>query len=393
MPYKHQSNATSSVVAAPRPPSSYFDFEIDLDVGSHKNSFHIYYSNTPCSNRSASSSSPSVASVTNTTSTSAVFVLIHGGGHTALSWALVARQLSAHYNVLAFDLRGHGLTHTSNDTDLSSETLVKDIIEVVRTFYEVINKTSVPPIVLAGHSLGGALVVRVCATKELPVVGLCVVDVVEGSAIDSLKYMREIVKKRPTSFASPQLAVQWCMKNGVVRNAQSAAISIPSQLKEVTALVPSFSAALSPALTASTYVSTASAVSSSSSDEKDVISYSSPCASLSDASEDQMLPPPSRQKITQFVWITDLLASEKYWRGWFEGLSALFLSCNAVKLLVLAGPDRMDKELMFAHMAGKFQLTMFPQVGHCVQEDSPDKMATTLLQFADRYRFGQAARP
>jgi protein phosphatase methylesterase 1 len=50
------------------------------------------------------------------------------------------------------------------------------------------------------------------------------------------------------------------------------------------------------------------------------------------------------------VWRTDLLASEPYWREWFLGLSDLFLQCHAMKLLVLAGPDRLDKPLTVAHM-------------------------------------------
>lgn len=55
--------------------------------------------------------------------------------------------------------------------------------------------------------------------------------------------------------------------------------------------------------------------------------------------------------------------------GWFEDLSKMFLSSKAVKMLILAGTDRLDKELTIAQMQGKFQLTMFPSVGHTIQED------------------------
>ena len=46
----------------------------------------------------------------------------------------------------------------------------------------------------------------------------------------------------------------------------------------------------------------------------------------------------------------DLGASEKYWSGWYSGMSKLFLSVPAPKLLLLAGPDRLDTELTRAHM-------------------------------------------
>lgn len=36
------------------------------------------------------------------------FVMMHGCGLSAMSWALVAGELKKDYNVLAFDFRGHG---------------------------------------------------------------------------------------------------------------------------------------------------------------------------------------------------------------------------------------------------------------------------------------------
>ena len=51
-----------------------------------------------------------------------------------------------------------------------------------------------------------------------------------------------------------------------------------------------------------------------------------------------------------YVWRTDLLASKAYWTEWFQGLTNLFLSLRIPKQLLLAGNDRMDKELTIAHM-------------------------------------------
>lgn len=46
---------------------------------------------------------------------------------------------------------------------------------------------------------------------------------------------------------------------------------------------------------------------------------------------------PQLKKESIFTWRVELSKTEKYWEGWFRGLSALFLTCPAPKLLLLAG--------------------------------------------------------
>lgn len=43
------------------------------------------------------------------------------------------------------------------------------------------------------------------------------------------------------------------------------------------------------------------------------------------------------KKESFFTWRVELSKTEKYWEGWFRGLSALFLTCPVPKLLLLAG--------------------------------------------------------
>ncbi|CAJ0913558.1 13713_t:CDS:2, partial [Entrophospora sp. SA101] len=69
---------------------------------------------------------------------------------------------------------------------------------------------------------------------------------------------------------------------------------------------------------------------------------------------------------------------------WFTGLSEKFLSARAAKLLLLAGTDRLDKPLTIAQMQGKYQLIIFPDVGHMLHEDAPGKTASTLVEFWKR---------
>ncbi|KAF7728924.1 Protein phosphatase methylesterase 1 [Apophysomyces ossiformis] len=66
---------------------------------------------------------------------------------------------------------------------------------------------------------------------------------------------------------------------------------------------------------------------------------------------------------------------------WFKDLSEKFLTSMTAKLLMLAGTDRLDKPLMIAQMQGKFQMHIFPEAGHFLHEDSPDKTAICLVDF------------
>ena len=95
----------------------------------------------------------------------------------------------------------------------------------------------------------------------------------------------------------------------------------------------------------------------------------------------------------RFWCLTHLLLA-----GWFTGLSTQFLAVRTARLLVLAGTDRLDKELMIGQMQGKFQMVVVPGVGHMLQEvrgccwqrarrlilfckDDPTRLAEILVEF------------
>lgn len=107
-----------------------------------------------------------------------------------------------------------------------------------------------------------------------------------------------------------------------------------------------------------------------------------------------------------WVWRTNLAETKPFWEGWFVGLSRKFLEARGGKLLLLAGTDRLDKELMIGqmqgesftyfrtllksmailtvHFAGKYQLQVFPDAGHFIQEDQPARTAQILVDFYKR---------
>ena len=95
------------------------------------------------------------------------------------------------------------------------------------------------------------------------------------------------------------------------------------------------------------------------------------------------------QKI--FVWRTDLSKTKDYWEDWFKGLSKAFLSISLPKQLVMAGTDKIDKELDIALMQGKFKLEVLADVGHAIQEDNPKVLAESLRNFATTFRVHEQA--
>ncbi len=74
----------------------------------------------------------------------------------------------------------------------------------------------------------------------------------------------------------------------------------------------------------------------------------------------------------------------------FIGLSNLFLSCECPKLLLLAGVDRLDRDLTVGQMQGKFQMHVVPKSGHAVHEDAPEKVADCIASFLIRNKLVEA---
>lgn len=296
-----------------------------------------------------------------------LFFFHHGAGFSALSFALAAREITrltgGEAGVMALDCRGHGRTsHPPSiplPLDMSVERLAKDCVEVLQALYP--KPGQMPTLVLVGHSMGGSVVTSLCAALQampIPakVAGVAVLDVVEGTAMDALEGMRGIVLSHPKGFESVAVGIKWHVDGGSIHNLDSARRSVPSLL------VPN------PGYTAST--------TSASPIEEEAIEELA-------EEDDATIPHESVEESSSypFIWRADLLATQQHWRGWFEGLSKRFLSARTARLLLLAGTDRLDKELMVGQMQGKYQLTVFPDVGHCLQEDAPEKTAKLLVDF------------
>jgi len=176
--------------------------------------------------------------------------------------------------------------------------------------------------------MGGAVVVKavpLLIEAQYRVSGVAVLDVVEGTALDALPHMPAILNSRPVGFDSVSDAIEWHITAHQIRNITSARVSVPSLV------IPT--------------------------------------------------PEPRGRGARAFTWRTPLRTTGPYWEGWFRGLSAAFLAARTARLLVLAGTDRLDRELMIGQMQGKFQLVVVPNTGHMLHEDDPVTLAQTLVEF------------
>nr|CAG4650224.1 EOG090X07NZ [Sida crystallina] len=344
--------------------SQYFTRSEDVVINEERDTFHVYL---------RGHSGP-------------LLLLLHGGGFSALTWALFSVCIDSlvECQVMAIDLRGHGDSKTQKEEDLSAETCASDVINVVKAVFG----EDAPPIVLVGHSMGGAIAVHTAAADQLPTLaGLIVIDVVEGTAMEALTSMQSFLRSRPRQFTSLETAVEWSVRSGQIRNAESARVSVPGQLSNILTgkCATSEVSESAPCTPQSASISLPNTPNSpppvhgecieEEEEEPGDAAFKSPSSATS----------PSKS-LSSYQWRIDLTRTEKHWPGWFHGLSSRFLSIPTAKLLLLAGIDRLDKELTVGQMQGKFQMQVLPQCGHAVHEDVPDKVAEVVATFLTRNR-------
>lgn len=263
-----------------------------------------------------------------------LFVCHHGAGSSGLSFALLAKSLKAlvpDAGILSVDARGHGSTTTmetsnseeSRPLDMSLEKLTEDLIHVIQGTKDAMHWPTMSPLILIGHSLGGSVVTDVAkrGTFGSCLLAYAVLDIVEKTAIEALSSMDGYLKMRPSSFPSLDSGIEWHIRTHLIRNTESAKVSVP------------------PLLTPATGASNA-----------------------------------------KFNWRTDLASTKPFWDGWFTNLSSRFLSAKGGKLLLLAGTERLDTEMMIGQMQGKYALQIFPEAGHFLHEDCPEKTAAAIVE-------------
>ena len=87
-------------------------------------------------------------------------LLVHGTGASAHSWRSLAPLLAKHFTVIAPDLPGHGFTERPIRQRLSLPAMAASLAALV-------DALALPPMVVAGHSAGAAILIRCCLDKAL----------------------------------------------------------------------------------------------------------------------------------------------------------------------------------------------------------------------------------
>ncbi|OAF65142.1 hypothetical protein A3Q56_07146 [Intoshia linei] len=246
---------------------------------------------------------------------------VHGAGFCADTWTILMNMLIKQLKVqcYAIDLRGHGRSKCSDEKDMSLDVISDDVLNVIK-------QVRAKKLILVGHSLGGAIVSKLASQLD-NVIGLIIIDIVEGHALKVLSSMQSTIDNTPKHFNSLDSAINWMVKSGRVRNIDSAKLSTKNLFIEVNG---------------------------------------------------------------KFLWRTNLSMTSDYWKGWFTGLANNFLNSKSAKLLILSEIDRLDKAFTIAQMQGKFELKMIQNCGHAIQEDQPDKVYETIKHFLIRNKFIKA---
>ncbi|KAH6634416.1 Alpha/Beta hydrolase protein [Chaetomium sp. MPI-SDFR-AT-0129] len=440
----------------PIPWTTYFERELFLPAADGSITYHAYLTSPAPGSASVSSSG---AKPSGSSNGGPLFVTHHGAGSSGLSFAVLGAEIRKRLptaGILSLDARGHGLTTTNPSAaagsgtatsagngddgvngvesggntaeDLSLTTLASDLLAVLTLTQAAMNWTSLPPVILVGHSLGGAVVTEFASvllptlkplkntdhsvsssarppplpSSSLPpthpppenpasanplnidLLGYAVLDVVEGSAIDALQSMHAYLATRPAGFASPRDAVDWHVRSRTLRNAVSARASVPALLVRQRGR-------------------------GQGKDEDRLGVGVEGNGTIREERDDEAKSGVEEEKDQNATrawsrtgqgkpdkpwrWRTDLAATQPFWEGWFTGLSKKFLSGRGGKMLLLAGTDRLDTELTIGQMQGKYALQVFPEAGHFIHEDLPEKTAMTLVDFHRRNDRGALVLP
>lgn len=84
-----------------------------------------------------------------------VLLLVHGTGSATHSWRALAPLLGKSFDVVAFDLPGHGFTDALDGARLSLPGMARAIAALLR-------ELEISPEIVVGHSAGAAILARMC---------------------------------------------------------------------------------------------------------------------------------------------------------------------------------------------------------------------------------------
>lgn len=143
-------------------------------------------------------------------------LFFHANGFNAMAYRTLLEPLAGEFHVLALDLRGHGGTDLASDTEGRT-----DYWDMAQDVSAVMEELRLERVVLAGHSLGGAVSLLAASVDTSRVAGLLLLDPPlmsdaqragmiarwDDGVSDSTSPMVAAALRRRTRFASREQAV------------------------------------------------------------------------------------------------------------------------------------------------------------------------------------------
>jgi protein phosphatase methylesterase 1 len=90
---------------------------------------------------------------------------------------------------------------------------------------------------IIGHSVGGAVAIHTVdhilnSKINLEIASMIVIDIVEGTALESLEYTKKVLEKRPKEFQSIERAIQWSLESQFLSNVESSRVRFSNVNKD-----------------------------------------------------------------------------------------------------------------------------------------------------------------
>jgi pimeloyl-ACP methyl ester carboxylesterase len=115
-------------------------------------------------------------------------LFLHGGGQTCRTWDIVCHELAPDQRCVALDLRGHGDSEWSYESDYRIEAFAADIAALI-------DALDLAPLVIVGMSLGGFTGLHYALEHPEKVAGFVAVDVGPWVNVEGARPIRQFMQE------------------------------------------------------------------------------------------------------------------------------------------------------------------------------------------------------
>lgn len=115
-------------------------------------------------------------------------LFLHGGGQTCRTWDVVCHELAQDYRCIALDLRGHGDSEWSYESDYRIEAYAADTAALI-------DALDLAPLVIVGMSLGGVTGLHYALGQPERVAGFVAVDVGPWVNVEGARPIRQFMQE------------------------------------------------------------------------------------------------------------------------------------------------------------------------------------------------------